>query len=118
MVLAFTEERKKEIEAKGITVIEFKRRLHNMGKSIDDAWKILKEWTDKVARAWTVFVEKFLEAVDSVKLAIEQISEAYHYTASRRYYIVKMFSKCTGVDIRFWWNFTFKTRRWLARSCC
>lgn len=108
MVLAFTEEKKK-----GITVIEFKWRIRNMAKAIDDAWKILKEWTDKMTRAWTVFVEKFLEVVDSVKLVIEQIKEAYQYPASRRYRIVKMFSKCTGADIHFWWKFTFKIRRCL-----
>lgn len=118
MVLAFTEEQKKEIEERGMTVIEFKRRIYNMVKTIDDAWKILKEWADKVTRAWNVFVEKFLEAVDGVKLVFEQIREAYYYTTSRRYRIVKIFSKCTGTNIRFWWNFTFKIRRWLARSCC
>ena len=89
-----------------------------MGKTIDDTWKILKEWTDRVAMAWNIFVEKFLEAVDSVKLALEQISEAYNYPTSRRYRIVKAFSKYTGTDMRFWWEFTFKIRRWLARSCC
>lgn len=117
MVLAFTEEQKKEIEARGITVIEFKRRLRNMGKSIDDAWKIFKEWADKLTKAWNVFVEKFLEAVDGVKLIFEQIRETYRYPTSCRYRIVKIFSKCTGMDIRFLWNFTFKVRRWLARSC-
>ena len=118
MVLAFTEEQKKRVEARGMTVIEFKRRLRNMGKTVDEAWKILKEWANKVTKAWNVFVEKFLEAVDSIKLAFEQIREAYHYPNSRRYHIAKVFSKCTGTDIRFWWNFTFKIRRWLARSCC
>lgn len=118
MVLAFTEEQKKEIEARGMTVIEFKRRLHNMGKNIDDVWKILNEWAGKLTKGWNIFVENFLEAVDGVKLVFEQISEAYHYQTSRRYRIAKVFSKCTGTDIRFWWNFTFKIRRWLARSCC
>lgn len=118
MVLAFTEEQKKEIEARGATVIEFKRRLHNMSKTIDGIWKILKEWTDKATKAWNVFVEKFLEAVDGVKLVFEQIKEAYRYPTSRRYRIVKIFSKCTGTDIRFNWRMTFKIKRWLARSYC
>lgn len=118
MVLVFTEEQKKEIEARGMTVIEFKRRLHNMGKTIDDVWKILKEWAEKVTKAWNAFVEKLLEAVDGVKLVFEQIREAYHYPTSRRYHIVKIFSKCTGTDIRFNWRMTFKIKRWLARSCC
>lgn len=118
MVLAFTEEQKKEIEARGIKVIEFKRRIRNMGKTVEDAWKILKEWADKVTKAMNVFVETFLEAVDGVKLVFEQIREAYDYPTSRRYRITKVFSKCTGADIHFFWNFTFKIKRWLARSCC
>lgn len=118
MVLTFTEEQKKEIEAKGMKVIEFKRRIRNMGKTVDEAWKILKEWANKVTKAWNIFVEKFLEVADGVKLVLEQISEAYHYPTSRRYHIVKVFSKCTGTDMRFWWNFTFKIKRWFARSCC
>ena len=118
MVLAFTEEQKKEIEAKGMTVIEFKRRLRNMGKTIDDAWKILNEMANKIEKAWNVFIEKFLEVADGVKLVLEQIDEVFRYPTSRRYRIVKVFSKCTGTDMRFWWNFTFKIKRWLARSCC
>ena len=43
MILIFTEEQKKEIEARRMTVIEFKRQLHNTVKTIDDAWQILKE---------------------------------------------------------------------------
>lgn len=118
MVLAFTEERKKEIEARGMMVIEFKRRLRNTRKLIGGVWKVLKKWADKVTRAWNVFVEKFLEAVDGVKLVFEQIREAYHYPTSCRYRTVNMLSKCTGTNIRFWWNFTFKIKRWTARSCC
>ncbi len=118
MVLAFTEEQKKEIEARGMMVIEFKRMIRQMGKTMDDAWQVLNEMANKIAKAWNIFAEKFLEAVDSVKLVFEQISEAYHYPTSRRYRIVKIFSKCTGTDMSFWWNFTFKIKRWLARSCC
>ncbi|MCI9142387.1 MAG: hypothetical protein HFH87_07155 [Lachnospiraceae bacterium] len=118
MVLAFTEEQKKKIEARGMTVIEFKRRLRNMEKTIDDFWQVMKEIAGKLAKACNAFVEKFLEVVDDVKLAFEQISETYHYPTSRRYRIVKIFRKCTGTDMSFWWNLTFKIRRWLARSCC
>lgn len=118
MIISFEEKDRAVIEAKGISIIEFKQRLYNMVKTIDDAWKILKEWDDKVTKAWDVFVEKFLEAVDSVKLVFEQISEAYHCPTSRRYRIVKIFSKCTSTDIRFIWRMTFKIKRWLARSCC
>lgn len=118
MVLAFTEEQKKEIEEKGITVIEFKRRIRNMGKTIDDVWKIINEWTDKVVKEWNMLVEKFHEAVDVVKLVFEQIREVYHYPTSLRYRIVKIFSKCTGTDICFNWRMIFKIKRWLARSFC
>ena len=48
MILAFTEEQKKEIEARGMMVIEFKQRIRNIGETIDDVWKILNELADKV----------------------------------------------------------------------
>lgn len=118
MFISFEEKYRAAIEAKGITIIEFKRRLYNMGKTVDEAWQVLKEFANKIAKAWNVFVDKFLEVADSAKLAIEQISEAYHYPTSRRYRIVKAFSKCTGTDIRFGWKITWKIKRWLARSCC
>lgn len=122
MVLAFTEKQKKEIEARGMTVIEFKRRIRSIersiGKCIDDVWQILKEAVDIIIEAWNIFKEKIIEAVDDAKLVFEQICEAYHYPTSRRYRIVKIFSKCKGTDVRFWWNLTFRLKRWLARSCC
>lgn len=118
MVLAFTEEQKKEIEARGMMVIEFKRRLYKMVKGTADIWQILKEAADKITKAWNIFKERFLEAVDDAKLVFEQICEAYHYPTSRRYRIVNIFSKCKGTDVRFWWNLTFRLKRWLARSCC
>ena len=118
MILIFTEEQKKEIEARGMTVIEFKRRLHNMGKTIDDALQILKEVTDKVTSAWNMFVKNFLEAVDGVQLVFEQIREAYHYPTSLRYRIVKTFSKCTGTDIRVNWKNIWKIKRWIIRCYC
>ena len=46
MILAFTEEQKKEIEARGMSVIEFKRRIHNMGKTMDDAWVPYRQAVD------------------------------------------------------------------------
>ena len=118
MILAFTEEQKKYIELKGMLVIEFKRRLYRMGKTIDDAYHVLKELSEKITMAWSTFIEKFLEAVDGVRLAFEKISEVYHYPTSRRYQIAKVFSKCTGTDISFGWRITWKIKRWLARSCC
>lgn len=118
MIISFEEKDRATIESKGITIIEFKRGLYNMKKGIDETLKILKDMNDKILKVWNICVEKLLEAVDSVKLVFEQIREAYNYSTSRRYKIVKVFSKCTGTDICFWWNFTFKIRRWLARSCC
>lgn len=121
MVLAFTEEQKKEIEARGMTVIEFKRRLRNMGKTIDDAWQILMEMAEKITKAWNTFKEKFLEAVDSIKMAVETILDRYGYPVSRRYRIVKAFSKCTGTPFSFGWKFTYKIHKWfvwLARRYC
>ena len=118
MMFAFTEEQKKYIESKGMTVIEFKRRLYRMENTIDDACRILKELSEKITRAWNTFVEKFLEAVDNVKMAVEIIMDYYNYPTSRRYKIVKAFSKCTVTDISFGWRITWKIKRWLARSCC
>lgn len=118
MVLAFTEEHKKEIEAREMTVIEFKRQLRNMGKTIDDAWQILKSVADKITKIWNAFTEKFLEAVDSVRMAFEVVKDYYNYPTSKRYRIAKVFSKCTGTNICFGWKITWRIKRWLARRYC
>lgn len=118
MVISFEEKDRKIIESKGITIIEFKRILYNAEKTIEDVRQVLEEITDKITKAWNVFIEKLLEAVDGVKLVFEKMREAYNYPTSRRYRIVKIFSKCTGTDIHFNWRMTFKLKRWLARSCC
>lgn len=121
MVLTFTDEQKKEIEARGMTVIEFKRRAYNVGKTISNAWEILKNFVEKLSKAWNVFKKKFLEAVDSVKMAVETILDRYGYLVSRRYKIVKAFSKCTGTPLSFGWKFTYKIHKWyawLARRYC
>lgn len=121
MVLAFTEEQKKEIEARGMTVIEFKRRAYNTGKAINDALEVLKDFVEKLSKAWNVFKEKFLEVVDSVKMTVETILDRYGYPVSRRYRIVKAFSKCTGTPLSFGWKFTYKIHKWFvwfARRYC
>lgn len=118
MVISFEEKDRAAIESKGITIIEFKRILYRTEKGIEHVWEVLRECADKIAMVWNVFKEKFLEAVDSVRLVFEQINEAYNYPTSRRYRIAKVFSKCTGTDIRFGWMITWKIKRWLARSCC
>lgn len=108
MVICFEEKDREIIEERGITIIEYKQQLYNMIKTI----------TDKAVIAWEKFIEKFLEAVDSVKLVLEQIMEAYSYPTSRRYRIVKVFSKCTYTDIHFAWRLAGKIIRWRARSNC
>lgn len=118
MVICFEEKDRAVIEGRGTTIIEYKRQLYKMRKTIDDDWKVLKELVDNVIKSWNVFIEKFLGAVDSVELAFEQIREAYNYPTSRRYQIVKVFSKCTGIDIRFCWRITWRIKRWLARRYC
>ena len=118
MVLAFTEEQKKEIEARGMTVIEFKRWLRDTRKTIDDAWQALKEIVDNLKKTGDFLVEKFIEMGDDMKLVFEQIKEVHNYPTSRRYRIVKIFSKYTGTDIRFSWKIIYKIKRWLARSSC
>lgn len=108
MVICFEEKQREAIEERGITIIEYKQRLYNMIKTI----------ADKAVIAWEKFIEKFLEYVDSVKLVWEQIREAYNYPTSRRYRIVKVFSKCTHTDIHFGWRLAGKIIRWRARSHC
>lgn len=118
MVLAFTEEQKKKIELRGMTVIEFKRRSRKMSKTVDEALQILKELADKIVKAWNVFKDAFLEAVDGVRVVVEVIRDCYHYPTSVRYRIVKIFSICTGTNISFGWKLTWKIKRWLARRYC
>lgn len=92
MVIAFEEKDRAAIESKGMAVIEFKRILYRTEKSIEHAYEVLKENVDKFARVWNVFKEKLLEAVDSARLAFEQIKEVYHYPTSSRYRIAR--SQC------------------------
>lgn len=58
VILCFEEKDRVGIEARGITIIEFKRQLYNAEKVIGDVRKLLREIVDKVARAWNVFAEK------------------------------------------------------------
>lgn len=118
MVFYFEEKDRAVIEARGMTIIEFKRILYRTEKGFEYAYEVLKEFADRFTKAWNVFAERFLEVVDGVKLVLEQIKEAYHYPTSHRYKIAKVFSKCTGTNISFGWNITWKIRRWLARSYC
>ena len=118
MVICFEEKDRAIIEAKGITVIEFKRILYNTGKCIKHVQEALTECGHIIVRAWNVFKEQFFEAVDAVRMMIEAIKDHYHRPVSYRYKIVKVFSKCTGTRISFGWKITWKFKRWLARSRC
>lgn len=59
MILAFTEEQKKEIEARGMTVIQVKLVLHKFVKAInpvfDKVWDICKNMSKEQ-------IEEFLKA--------------------------------------------------------
>lgn len=119
MVYAFTEAEKKKIENYGMLVVEFKRNLkraENFGKAISKAWDSLVELAEKIGKAIGVLCEKFREAVDNVRLAFEEIRENYDYPTSRRYKVVKILSKYTGLEKREVWKMTRRTH--LARSCC
>ena len=117
-ILCFDEKDRVGIEARGITIIEFKRRLYNAEKAIGGVRKLLKETADKLAFAWNALAEKILEAIDAAELVFEQIREAHHYPTTKRYRIVKAFSKCTGMDICFCWKITREIKRWIARERC
>lgn len=119
MVYAFTEAEKQQIESRGMLVVEFKRNLkraEHFGKAISKAWNDLMELAEKISKAISVLCEKFSEVADNVRLAFEEIRENYDYPTSRRYKVVKILSKCTGLEKREVWKITRRTH--LARSCC
>lgn len=119
MVFTFTEEQKKQIESQGMMVVEFKRTLKravDFGKAISKAWNDLMKLAEKIGQIIGIFFEKFIEAIDNLKFALEETRENYNYHTSRRHKIVMILSKCTGLEKREVWKMTRHTR--LARSCC
>lgn len=119
MVLAFTEAEKAQIESNGMMVIEFKRNL----KRIDHTCKAISLALNEISKAAgilmeviRVFCEKFDEAMEDLKLFIEEIKEKVGYSNSRRYKFVSILSKCTGIEKKSIWKMTRHT--YLARSCC
>ena len=116
MVIAFEEKDRAVIEARVTTIIEFKRRLYKLSEIARNAYEIIKDAIDKIEKAWEVFKTRFLEAIDNVKFMVEQIMETWHYPISRRYRVVKILSKCTGIEKLNLWKMTRHT--WLARSYC
>jgi len=119
MIYAFTEAEKKQIESRGMMVVEFKRNLmviEKVAKVIYYAWDELLRLVDVFAEVAREFCEKFIEAVDNIRLAFNEISEAFGCPISRRYKVVKILSKCTGLEKREIWRMTRRSH--LARSCC
>ena len=119
MIYAFTEMEKKQIESRGMMVIEFKRNLkmiESMSKAVSKAWEKLMKLAETVGKVCYEFCKKFNEVVDDIRLAFEEIRENYDYSTSRRYTVVKILSKCTGLEKKEVWKMTRHTR--LARSCC
>lgn len=111
MLISFEEKGRAAIGAKGMTIIEFKRRLYQ----IRDTYQALSNGVRCVLKAWDSFKKWLCEAIDNLKLLCEQIRETYHYPTSFRYKAVKFISKCTGIEKRRLWTMTRRT--WLARSC-
>lgn len=116
MVISFEEKDRAKIEAKGITIIEFKRFLYGDIKTAAKAWDSLLEYIGRVLDAWNTFKKWLIETADNLKLVFEEISECFQHPTSFRYKIVKFVSKCTGIEKRRLWTMTRRT--WLARSCC
>lgn len=119
MIYAFTEMEKKQIESRGMMVIEFKRNLkmiESMSKAVSKAWEKLMELAETVGKVCYEVFKKFNEVVDDIRLAFNEISEASGCPISRRYKVVKILSKCTGLEKREIWRMTRRSH--LARSCC
>lgn len=119
MVLAFTEAEKVQIESNGMMVIEFKRNLNKADytcKAISCALNEISKTAEILMEAIHIFCEIFDEAMDDLKLAIEKIKEKAGYSNSWRYKVVKILSKCTGIEKESIWKMTRRT--YLARSCC
>lgn len=114
MVISFEEKDRATIETQGITIIEFKRFLYKGVKHTIKALDSLMEYVQLIIKAWNKFKKWFLEAVDNVKLIVEQISDYTCRPTSFRYKAVKFLSKCTGIDMYKLWSMTRHT--WLARS--
>lgn len=106
MVISFEEKDRAVIEAKGMTIIEFKRFLYKDAKTAVKTLEYLVEYAKCVLKAWNAFKKQFLKAVDSVKLIVEQISDYICHPTSFRYKVVKFLSRCTGMDIYKLWKMT------------
>lgn len=118
MVISFEEKDRAVIEAKGMTIIEFKRIFYQRAKIIGNAWSTLLDFADRFVKAWAIVKNKISEALDNVRLLFEEISEYYPRPTSARYKLVKVISKCTGIEKRDIWKITRHLYLRRARSCC
>ena len=119
MVYAFTEAEKKQIESCSMMVVEFKRNLRmieSMSKAVSHAWNELMKLAETVGKACYEVFKKFNEAIDDIRFVLEETIERCNYPTSRRHRVVKILSKCTGLEKKEVWKMTRYTR--LARSCC
>lgn len=123
MVLAFEEKDRYLIESRGLSIIEFKRCVIKLCDKVLSAIHEFGEIIFSVARSFEELIKNLSDFLrnlfDSAKLISEQVKEAYNYPTyqtMRRYRVVKVFSKCTGIEKRDVWKITRHTR--LARSCC
>lgn len=119
MVYAFTEIEKTQIESCGMMVVEFKHILkstEDFRKAISKAQEIVKEAAKVIREIINTFCKKLNEAVDGLRFVFEEAKESYGYPISGRYKVVRMLSKCTGIEKREIWKLTRYTP--LARSCC
>lgn len=102
MVISFEEKDRAVIESKGITIIEFKRDLYKIKKGIEYAWNVV--------------CDVFHEVMDSIELVGQVVREVHDCPTSFRYKVVKILSKCTGIEMWKLWKASRHT--WLARSNC
>lgn len=114
MIICFEEKDRVAIEATGNSIIEYKKYMYNRQKLLHDACKVVSDFSLKFEKAYKVFKEVFLEAVDILKMYIEVIKDIYKRHTTLRYKVVKFISKCTGIELYRIWKATRHT--WLARS--
>ena len=104
MYLALTEKEAKVIRCMGMTVIQFKKIVYKFSTCIS-----------KMVDAFKKVIEIMSEVGNKIRIAFEEKRNAFNLRESKRYKIVKFFSKL-GYDKRKMWVSTRRT--WLARSDC
>lgn len=114
MIISLEEKDREVIEENGLYIIELKRHLYKMEKQMGDARKIVNDIVIKVAKALNALKDAFLEVVDRMKMYVEVIADIEKRPTSFRYKVVKLISKCTGVELHRIWKVTYRTC--LARS--